>query len=237
MKSNATRTRRERVEGALWGLFAGDALAMPAHWFYGIENLRDRFDGGLRGYENAPHPHPESFMVGMSYHPDVETANRLGRRFDIVHQHARFYDTSFSQLEIATGERESEHGNATPKLEDRYHYHHGLKAGENTVAAHLVRVLMRSVIENGRYDEDAFLDAFVAFLTTAGRRKDPYLEIYLRAWFENYSRGLPLHACAERQRVVWSIGSHGGLIRPMALLHAGGNELSGARIRGGAIKT
>jgi predicted peptidase len=27
-------TREQRIQNALWGLFAGDALAMPAHWFY-----------------------------------------------------------------------------------------------------------------------------------------------------------------------------------------------------------
>ena len=64
--SNRTR----RIESALWGLFAGDALAMPAHWFYRIENIREAFNGGLRGYQEAPNPHPESFMVGMSYQPD-----------------------------------------------------------------------------------------------------------------------------------------------------------------------
>ncbi|MFP6878825.1 MAG: hypothetical protein VCA37_18505 [Roseibacillus sp.] len=43
---------------------------MPAHWFYRIENIREAFNGGLRGYQAAPHPHPESFMMGMSYQPD-----------------------------------------------------------------------------------------------------------------------------------------------------------------------
>lgn len=209
--------RTQRIRNALWGLFAGDALAMPAHWFYSRNNIRKTFDGGLTGYEAAPHPHPESFMVGMSYHPDVASAEKLGRPFDILHEHSRFYDTSYSALQIKTGERESEHGNATPALEDRYHYHHGLGAGENTVAAQLVRVLMRSVIDRGRYEEAAFLDAFVEFMKTPGGRKDPYTEIYLRRWFENFSTGLPPQACAEHQRQVWSIGSHGGMIRPMVL--------------------
>lgn len=211
------KDRSHRIRNALWGLFAGDALAMPAHWFYSLENLRETFGGGLTGYEAAPHPHPESFMVGMSFHPDVDAAQRLGRSFDILHEHRRFYETSYSSLEIETGERETEHGNATPRLEDRYHYHHGLGVGENTVGAELARVLMRSVIRRGHYDEDAFLEDFVRFLTTPGGRKDPYTEIYLRAWFENYSRGLPPQACAERQRRIWSIGSHGGMIRPLVL--------------------
>lgn len=215
--SRTSPNRRQRIENALWGLFVGDALAMPAHWFYKLENIRNTFDGGIRGFEAAPHPHPESFMVGMSYQPDVASAKRLGRPYDILHQSSRFYHTSYSQLQIATDDREEAHGNSAPAKEDRYHYHHGLGSGENTIAAHLVRVLIRSVAEKGRYEEDHFLESFVQFMTTAGSRKDPYTEIYLRSWFENYTRGLPATACAERQRRVWSIGSHGGMIRPMVL--------------------
>jgi ADP-ribosyl-[dinitrogen reductase] hydrolase len=219
--------RRKRIENALWGLFAGDALAMPSHWFYSLSNIETTFDGGIKGYEAAPHPHPESFMVGMTYQPDIEAAERLGRPYDILHEHARFYKTSYSKLEIATNERESEHGNAAPALADRYHYHHGLGSGENTIAAHLVRVLMRTVIEEGRYDEEVFLRMFIEFMTTAGSHADPYLEIYLRSWFENFSRGLPVTSCAERQRRVWSIGSHGGMIRPMVLSLLGATEYQG----------
>jgi hypothetical protein len=190
---------------------------MPAHWFYSLRNIRQYFNGGIRGYEAPPHPHPESFMVGMAYHPDVETANRLGRPYDILHAHARFYDTSYSNLAIQSSEREGEHGNRVPRLADRFHYHHGLIAGENTLGAHLVRVLMRSVIHLGRYDPKDFLEGFVNHLTTPGENRDPYTEIYVRRWFENYSQGLPLDGGAELQRNVWSIGSHGGVIRPLVL--------------------
>lgn len=209
--------RGRRIRNALWGLFIGDALAMPAHWFYSLRNIRQYFNGGIRGYEIPPHPHPESFMVGMAYHPDVETANRLGRPYDILHAHARFYDTSYSNLAIQSSEREGEHGNRVPRLADRFHYHHGLVAGENTLGAHLVRVLMRSVIHLGHYDPKDFLEGFVNHLTIPGENRDPYTEIYVRRWFENYSQGLPLDACAELQRNVWSIGSHGGVIRPLVL--------------------
>jgi hypothetical protein len=156
-------------------------------------------------------------MVGMTYHPDVETAKIHGRAFDILHEHARFYHTNYSTLEIRSTEREKAHGNPVPGLDDRFHYHHGLKAGENTLAAHLVRVLMRSVVRCGRYDPNAFMEDFIAHMTTPGKNRDPYCEIYIRRWFENYSRGLPPHACAELQRNVWSIGSHGGIIRPLVL--------------------
>lgn len=215
--NNNTTIKKRRLKNALWGLFIGDALAMPAHWYYNTANVAKDFDGGISGYVDPPHPHPESFMVGMGYHPDVTTARRLDRAYDILHDHARFYHTSYTALKIRSTEREGEHGNPVPRLDDRYHYHHGLKAGDNTLAAHLVRVLMRSVINRGRYDPNTFLADFIEYLTTPGRNRDPYTEIYIRCWFENYSRGLPPHACAELQRHVWSIGSHGGLMRPLVI--------------------
>ena len=208
---------RQLLQNALWSLFIGDALAMPAHWYYRVDNIRKEFDGGIRDYQPPPHPHLESFMVGMGYHPDVESAKRHGRPFDILHEHARFYHTSYSTLEIRSTGREKAHGNPIPELGDRYHYHHGLKAGENTLAAHLVRILMRSVIRCGHYDPNAFIEDFIAHLTIPGKNRDPYCEIYIRRWFENYSRGLPPHGCAELQRNVWSIGSHGGIIRPLVI--------------------
>lgn len=216
-----------RLQNGLWGLFIGDALAMPAHWYYRVDNIRKVFDGGIRGYQDATHPHLESFMVGMGYHPDIETATRYRRPFDILHEHARFYQTSYSTLEIHSTEREKAHGNPVPDLADRYHYHHGLKAGENTVAAHLVRVLMRSVIHQGRYEPQTFIEDFIDHLTTPGKNQDPYLEIYIRRWFENYSSGTPSHCCAEMQRNVWSIGSHGGVIRPLVLSMIAGSAYQG----------
>ncbi len=210
-------SRRRRLRNALWGLFIGDALSMPAHWYYNIENIPKAFGGDIRGYMDPPHPHVESFMVGMTYEPDVENAKRLGRPYDILHEHVRFYATSYSTLQIRNPERENEHGNPTPKLENRFHYHHGLKAGENTLAAHLVRLLMRTVIRHGRYDQNAFIEGYIEHLTTPGRNRDPYTEIYIRRWFENYSRGSKPHACAELQRNMWSIGSHGGIIRPLVI--------------------
>lgn len=207
--------KKIRMENALWGLFIGDALAMPAHWFYNRENIKKTFNGGVTGYTDPPHPHPESFMVGMTYSPDVKNAQKLRRPYDILHKHERFYNTSYGSLDISINDRESEHGNSVPSLQDRYHYHHGLKAGENTRGAQLVRVLMRSVIKSRRYVPKAFLEDFIAHQTTPGLNRDPYTEVYLRRWFENYSIGLPSHLCAEFQRNIWSIGSHGGVIRPM----------------------
>ena len=36
-------TKADRVAGAMWGLFAGDAIAMPAHWYYNLGQLKHDF--------------------------------------------------------------------------------------------------------------------------------------------------------------------------------------------------
>lgn len=154
-------------------------------------------------------------MVGSEYRPDVAAAKAAGRAHDILHDHARFYRTSYTDFAIDRSAREAEHGNIAPKAEERYHYHYGLGRGENTLNAHLARVLMRAVVAEGRYRPEAFLEAFVAHMTTPGLNRDPYTEVYLRRWFEHYAEGLPLHLCAHRQRDSWSVGSHGGMHRAL----------------------
>jgi ADP-ribosylglycohydrolase len=206
-----------RVKNALWGAFIADAMAMPVHWYYQRKYIKEGFDGGIKKYEDAPHPHPESFMVGMSYHPNIAKAKELGRPFDIVHKHIRFYDTNYNDLDIKLSVHAGEHKNAMPEKSERYHYHHGLKAGENTLGANLIRVLMRSIIKEGKYKQEVFMEDFIHYLTTPGLNKDPYTEVYIRAWLENFSNGVPPHACAQEQRNVWSIASNGGIIRPLVL--------------------
>lgn len=206
-----------RIKNALWGAFIADAMAMPVHWYYRRKYIKEEFDGGITKYEDAPHPHPESFMVGMGYHPNITKAKELGRPFDIVHKHLHFYDTNYNDLDIELSVHAGEHKNAMPDKNERYHYHHGLKAGENTLGANLIRVLMRSIIKEGLYKQDVFIEDFIHYLTTPGLNTDPYTEVYIRAWFENFSNGVPPHACAEEQRNVWSIGSNGGIIRPLVL--------------------
>jgi len=206
-----------RIKNALWGAFIADAMAMPAHWYYRRKYIKEGFDGGITKYEDAPHPHPESFMVGMGYHPNIVKAKELGRPFDIVHKHIKFYDTNYNDLDIKLSIHEGEHKNAMPDKSERYHYHHGLKAGENTLGANLIRVLMRSIIKEGKYTQEVFIEDFISYMTTPELNNDPYTEVYIRAWFQNYTDGVPPHACAEEQRNVWSIGSNGGIIRPLVL--------------------
>ena len=208
---------REKIKNALWGAFIGDALGMPSHWYYDPDELSRDFPSGISYYQAPPHPHPSSFLVGARYQPDVNTAQTLGRRYDILQEHAQFYRTPYSHFGFATDARESAHGNSAAREAERYHYHHGLAAAENTLGADLLRVLMRSVVTHGGYSQQGFLDDFITFMTTPGATRDPYRETYLRKWFEAYSAGTPQENCAEHQRHRWSIASHGGMIRPLVL--------------------
>lgn len=207
----------ESIENALWGAFVGDALGMPSHWYYTDDELKRDFPDGIRGYQAPPHPHPSSFLVGARYQPDTDSATALSRPYDILQEHARFYRTSYSHFGFTTDAREQAHGNAAAGEPERYHYHHGLEAGENTLGADLLRLLMRSVTQHGGYSQTGFLSDFTGFMTTPGAIPDPYRETYLRKWFEAYATGTAPENCAEHQRHRWSIASHGGMIRPLAL--------------------
>ena len=37
-------TKEQRTRNALWGLFIGDSLAMPAHWYYNLDKIKKDFD-------------------------------------------------------------------------------------------------------------------------------------------------------------------------------------------------
>ena len=56
----------DRLRGALVGMFIGDALAVPAHWYYNRDELVDDY-GELRGYTQVRETMPGSFLVRMTY--------------------------------------------------------------------------------------------------------------------------------------------------------------------------
>jgi ADP-ribosylglycohydrolase len=75
-----------RVEGALFGLMIGDALAMPAHWYYNRHALRRDY-GTITDYLPPRNPHPDSILWRSHYKVSDP-------RFDILHDQARFWGTS-----------------------------------------------------------------------------------------------------------------------------------------------
>lgn len=72
-----------RCRGALYGLFIGDALAMPVHWYYDTSALRRDY-GTVTDFVAPKNPHPDSILWRSSYRP-------LNEKGDILHDQAQYW--------------------------------------------------------------------------------------------------------------------------------------------------
>ena len=77
---------KARVRGALWGLFIGDALAMPVHWYYDRARLLRDY-GRVVDYLDPRNPHPDSILWRSEYTPNTPEA-------DILHDQAVYWGMS-----------------------------------------------------------------------------------------------------------------------------------------------
>jgi ADP-ribosyl-[dinitrogen reductase] hydrolase len=69
-----------RCRGALHGLFIGDALAMPVHWYYDTHALQRDY-GRVTDFLAPKNPHPDSILWRSSYTPLNEKGNILHDQF------------------------------------------------------------------------------------------------------------------------------------------------------------
>ena len=74
---------KDKLAGLAWGSFIGDALAMPAHWYYDRSALRRDY-GVIREYVAPKSPHPDSILWRSQYTP-------LNGRGDILHDQACYW--------------------------------------------------------------------------------------------------------------------------------------------------
>jgi len=185
-------TLRDRLEGALWGIFIGDALSMPVHWYYDPQDIVRDY-GGIRGYEAPREKHPSSIM-------DRSATGHGGRgsaEGDVV------------GAVILHGKKHLWGG---PR---GVHYHQGMKAGENTLNALCARLVLRSVAASGGYAPADFLERYVRFMTTPGSHDDTYCESFHRDFFRNWAKGRPPErCCGEPDSETPQIG---GLVMPIAV--------------------
>ncbi len=72
-----------RFRGALLGLCIGDALAMPVHWYYNRQALKEDY-GRVTDYLAPRNPHPDSILWRSRY----VTQNSKG---EILHEQARYW--------------------------------------------------------------------------------------------------------------------------------------------------
>jgi len=75
--------RRERIAGALFGMYIGDALAMPVHWYYDRAALARDY-GRVSDYLTPRHPHADSQMGEFGAAP-------AATGIDIFHDQARYW--------------------------------------------------------------------------------------------------------------------------------------------------
>ena len=73
----------DRCTGMINGAYIGDALAMPAHWYYDRTALREDY-GVIRSYLPPKHPHPDSILWRSSYTP-------LNERGDILREQSQYW--------------------------------------------------------------------------------------------------------------------------------------------------
>jgi ADP-ribosylglycohydrolase len=181
-----------RARAALASLFVGDSLAMPVHWFYNPDDIERAFPGGIRQLEAAPEFHPSSIM---SLH-----STRQGGRSGRGHQQGA--ETREVVGEVILKGRRHLWGKANR------HYHHAMRAGDNTLNAHCARVLMRSIItNNGCYNQDHFLESYIDFMTAdPPRHRDTYAESYHRGFFANLIAGKPPNQCGAHTHDTPSMG-------------------------------
>lgn len=75
------------------------------------------------------------------------------------------------------------------------HYHQFLKAGENTLNYRLAAELYMTIVGNGGYDPDVWLERYMQCMLEPGWHRDTYLEEYHRAFFTNLAKGRKPRSC------------------------------------------
>ena len=116
----------------LWGMFVGDALAMPVHWYYDVAAMQRDF-GIVRDYQAPREYHPSSIMPLAS----TGAAGRGSQQGEVV-----------GSVIL--------HGKKHLWGQPNRHYHYGLQPGDNTLNLLCMRVLLRTMNTTGRYDSGDF---------------------------------------------------------------------------------
>ncbi len=168
----------DRIRASMWGLYAGDALAMPAHWFYSRPQLRKVY-GVLETYVKPVDRLPGSILGKSNLFGGGRTSyTRKNARQPVV-------------------------GRVILKGKERYwkepdwFYHRGMAAGENTLEGTLTRLISRSLTEKKTFDKQSIFEGYVELMTTKDAHNDTYAATAHRMFFNNLDRGKPFGKCAD----------------------------------------
>ena len=186
---------KDKIAGALWGLFIADALASPTHWFYGGDaQVARHYKGGIRGYVK-PNFQCEGSIMNKSDTGGAGRGNNKGQIIGSVINHGK-------KDYWAPGKS--------------IHYHCTLDAGENTLEAQLVRVVLRGIAANGgRFDPNKMREDYIKFMTTPGSHNDCYASTCHRMFFANLVNGVLPEKCPSNDG--HNVDTIDGLVLPTAV--------------------
>ena len=129
----------ERVEGALLGMCAGDALCAPLHWYYNLDVLQEHTANCYPTDEQGRLCAYASVADGIK-HPDS-------------HMYMKLWDPDASPIDISHDKKE------LWLLEGTF-YHGLLEAGEPTTTVQLALLLARSIVDRSGYDFEDYLSRY-----------------------------------------------------------------------------
>lgn len=176
-----TVLKESRLKAALWSFFAGDAVAMPSHWYYGgpAQINRDYGRAGITDY-TAPVYNLAGSILNKS---NLSGGGRSGST--VSSRRATAADGSILPPSIIG--YVINHGKQDLWSPDQQiHYHATLQKGENTLEVQLARVLMRSIVQtSGVFDADNFREHYVTFMMMPGSHHDTYASTCHRMFFAN----------------------------------------------------
>mmetsp|Transcript_9724 Transcript_9724/g.12144 ORF Transcript_9724/g.12144 Transcript_9724/m.12144 type:complete len:438 (+) Transcript_9724:112-1425(+) len=168
----------DRIKGALYGAMIADALAFPSHWYYGGNAQVRRAYGknGITGYVDPEERLPGSIMSKSS----TGGGGRGSYKGDIIgsvifHGKKKFWQPGAD-----------------------YHYHHALKAGDNTLEILLMRRAIDIISQHdGNFASEEILKDYIKFMTTPGTHNDTYCGTCHRMFFANYASEIEPANCPD----------------------------------------
>lgn len=157
---------RDRIKGALYGLFIADAMAMPTHWYYGgVGQVTGEYGAGVTSYVKPVTKYPGSIMSKSN----TAGGGRGGFKGDIIgdvifHGKKKYWQPGSD-----------------------YFYHQSMEAGDNTLEPLLLRrVLAVTAATAGQFNVPAITQDYMKFMTTPGSHNDTYCGTCHRMFFANW---------------------------------------------------
>lgn len=165
---------------SIWGMVIADAVAMPVHWFYQIDEIKKRYDGWITGYRAPCEKHPTS-ILNISNAEGSGRASGTGAKPTkpvigsvILHDKLKFWTSGLRST----------------------HYHQGMCAGDSTLTSLSCLVILHALKdadpegswEDQRQLRGVALASFVKFLTTPGSHNDTYAESFIRGFFQDWAQ-------------------------------------------------